>query len=662
MTATPLCLRYLAERGISLDTARIHGLEFDDRLSAQTIKNRLGRSLPNSVNEILWFPIHDVAGAVVYWIARPLPTIPDLKFIHPVGSNGKPFIPQSVYGLAHGKPVIITEGPVKALACLQAGCDAIGINGVWGAGVKNAKDLYTISAELYGALDWSGRKVYLALDADGAVKPDVRQACIRLFLILSRCGAEIFQLTTWDHSQGKGIDDYFVNQSQYNGQHKPDDVLRGLLAAARPFIDSLNRTALDLRLVSSELGKVQIPELLRDQLCKLLAPRLGVRAEMLREVRSRRQKTKPEPTFAAEYEPWPEPVNSEQLFDEVMGQIRKEAIINEAQQWVSALEVFLTWVHDQMDFSPILYITGPTRECGKTRLLLAIGKMARRPLKTSSINAAPLFRLSELYHPTFLIDEAQDAFKNDDFCTIMKAGHDPNDVAVRVDTNTWEVKTFDVFCPKVVAGIGRANGQIMSRSITLEMERNTAEVDTSTKATDPLFVEIRRKLARWANDVGDLSRFRLPSQAAKLRGRDNWEVYYRVASGISQYVADQLLKFIPGFSNEEEDFDTYLLTSLRKLYREHDLMEKGDHLGSEMILTALNEDKEAPWYAEHWGRESKGLTRERLSARLRHYKVKPEQHWHSDIQQDVRGYFYVHPKNAENSLKRIFDQYLSAEQ
>jgi hypothetical protein len=31
----------------------------------------------------------------------------------------------------------------------------------------------------------------------------------------------------------------------------------------------------------------------------------------------------------------------------------------------------------------------------------------------------------------------------------------------------------------------------------------------------------------------------------------------------------------PSFVNEEEDFDTYLLTSLRKLYRKHDLMEKG---------------------------------------------------------------------------------------
>ena len=235
-------------------------------------------------------------------------------------------------------------------------------------------------------------------------------------------------------------------------------------------------------------------------------------------------------------------------------------------------------------------------------------------------------------------------------------------VAEREAPNTLEPRTFDVFCPKVLAGIGRANGQIMSRSVIIEMERRYGQTDSSRKATDPVFLEIRRKLAKWANDVGDLCRFHLPADTARMRQRDNWEVFYRVACGISQGVADQLLKYIPDFINEEEDFDTHLLTSLRKLYREHDLMEKGSHLGSEMILTALNEDKEAPWYAEHRGRESKGLTRERLSKRLRHYKVKPEQHWHSDIKQDVRGYFYIHPDKSQNSLKRVFDQYLPAEQ
>jgi hypothetical protein len=178
---------------------------------------------------------------------------------------------------------------------------------------------------------------------------------------------------------------------------------------------------------------------------------------------------------------------------------------------------------------------------------------------------------------------------------------------------------------------------------------------------DPVFVEIHRKLARWANDAGDLLRFHLPAGAARMRQRDNWEVFYRIACGVSEHVAERLLEFIPSFLDEEQDFDTYLLRSLRTLYREHKLMEKGSHLGSEMIVTELNNDEEAAWFGEYRGKESKGLTREKLSVRLRRYKIKPEQHWHPDIHQDVRGYFYIHPEKPQNSLKRVFEQYLPPE-
>lgn len=79
-----------------------------------------------------------------------------------------------------------------------------------------------------------------------------------------------------------------------------------------------------------------------------------------------------------------------------------------------------------------------------------------------------------------------------------------------------------------------------------------------------------------------------------------------------------------------------------------------------MIVTALNEDKEAPWYR---GRDSKGLTREKLSTFLRRYKIKPEQQWHSDIKQVLRGYYYLNAdkEKAQNSLKLVFDQYLGPE-
>ena len=298
-------------------------------------------------------------------------------------------------------------------------------------------------------------------------------------------------------------------------------------------------------------------------------------------------------------------------------------------------------------------------ECGKTTLLSVLGKMVRRPVKTSNVSAAAIYRLSELYHPTFLMDEAQDQLKNPDFWLVIKSGHAPGEYAIRCEPNTNSPEAFDVFCPKLLAAIGRANGQIMSRSVIIQMERKDGERDRSIKESDPVFIEIRRKLARWANDVGDLCRFHLPKEAASLRGHGNWEVFYRVAFGVSEDVARQLVEFIPCFVDEEQDFDAYLLSSLRKLYREHGLMQKGGHLGSQMIINTLNKDEEGPWFR---GKDSKGISREKLSARLRRYKIKPQQHWHSDIAQEVRGYFYIHPEEPQNSLKRVFDQYLPAEQ
>jgi putative DNA primase/helicase len=276
-------------------------------------------------------------------------------------------------------------------------------------------------------------------------------------------------------------------------------------------------------------------------------------------------------------------------------------------------------------------------------------------VKTSNVSSAAIFRLSELHHPTFLMDEAQDQLKNEDFCLVIKSGHTSGDVAIRCDPNTNEPLTFDVFCPKVLAGIGRANGQIMSRSVLIEMGRRDGQTDRGTKQDDPIFIAIRRKLARWASDCGNLARFHIPSQAGlKLRNRDNWEVFYRVACAVSQKTAERLLAFIDEFIDEEQDFATYLLDSLRTLYHEHGQLTEDGFMGSEAIIEELNKDKEAPWYAKN----DRGLTVEALGRHLKRYKVKPDRVWQPDIEKKLRGYRHVDDRPHHNDLQRIFKQYL----
>ena len=120
-----LCQDYLATRGISDATVKLYSLELDDRLDPNIVKVRLGRGCPKGTLEILWCPLFDAQGTVYSYTARILPTIANTpKFLCPINSGGPPYVPKTVRDLALGQPVIITEGPIKALACVQAGCAA----------------------------------------------------------------------------------------------------------------------------------------------------------------------------------------------------------------------------------------------------------------------------------------------------------------------------------------------------------------------------------------------------------------------------------------------------------------------------------------------------------------------------------------------------------
>jgi hypothetical protein len=657
MTQSSLGERYLTERGLSpgIVAARF-GIEIEDFPNGTRFQERIGIQLPKGVDSIVWIPVRSKAGAHVCWIARLLPKPTDWpKFLCAKDSGGPPWIIPELYDSKTDTPIIVTEGPIKAMAITLAGYNAIGLNGVWcAANPRKGDDPLCLRSEL-ASLHLLGRKVYLAFDADQTTKPEVRHALIRLYLLLVSWGAEVYQLTTWSSEQGKGIDDYLVAQ----GAERSAKTCAALIAAAKLFSETLSSTTpVDTHLVEKELPRIELGAIVRDQLTKELAKVLGVRTEVLRELASGPAKPKPELSFAANYEPWPQPVDAEELLNEIMVRIRKEVIIEPHQLWVCALWIMFTWVHAKMEFSPILYVTGPTMECGKTTLLSVIGKMVRRPVKTSNVSAPAIYRLCELYHPTFLMDEAQDQLKNPDFWLVIKSGHAPGEYAIRCDPATNNPEAFDVFCPKLLAGIGRANGQIMSRSVIIEMERKDGERDRSVKENDPVFVEIRRKLARWANDATDLDRVQLPRESqSKMRHRDNWEALYRTARGVSEIVAQQLLAFVPSFIDEEQDSATYLLNSLRNLYREHNQMTREGFLGSEAIVNALNQDREAPWYAK----DDKGLSVRALSDRLKRYKVKPDKVWQSAINKEARGYRYVDSRSRHNDLKRVFEQYLPTE-
>jgi hypothetical protein len=257
------CQSYLEARGNRPETARAHRLEFDTAPAKKRAVAHLGdiqiASQPFSTyaKELLWIPHLNSDGAVTSWTARIFPTPANgPKFLTPKLSGGAPYISPAVWAIADKAdvPLLLTEGPIKALACLQAGQLAIGLNGVYGAGARDAEDRIVLQPVL-SMFSWAKRSVFLAFDADLAVKFEVRKALFRTFLLLAAQQADVFLITSWDVETAKGIDDFLAKSEN------PAQDLELLIRDRTPFLEILGKNTADLRLAEEELRAVELPRL-----------------------------------------------------------------------------------------------------------------------------------------------------------------------------------------------------------------------------------------------------------------------------------------------------------------------------------------------------------------------------------------------------------------
>jgi hypothetical protein len=224
---------YLLDRGIRRETWEAAGVELIETPEPGLVRERLGFDRLGQNGNIasapgLWFPCRGGAGKIRFWGFRPIPELRNgdgehVKFLRSKGSGTYPFIgPKTLEVLNKAnKPLILTEGAVKALAIEQAGGFALGLTGCWFARSKNgenSEDAYAMP-EWEGEIIWQGRSVFLALDADLETNPSVRIALFANLLALRKAGA-VPRLLRWNLSEGKGIDDYLAGKEDRESELK----------------------------------------------------------------------------------------------------------------------------------------------------------------------------------------------------------------------------------------------------------------------------------------------------------------------------------------------------------------------------------------------------------------------------------------------------------
>ena len=250
---------------------------------------------------------------------------------------------------------------------------------------------------------------------------------------------------------------------------------------------------------------------------KRAADRLGIRASILDDLRNQKRRQlkldgaktddgQGRTLALPEVMPWPDPIDGDRVAEALKATIKRYIRMSDAEADVCALWVLLSWAIDKFSKAPRLAITSPTKGCGKTTLLTLLSKLCRNPLRSGSTTPSVLFRVIEILHPTFLLDESEKFLEiGSEFHALLNQGHARGDFALRNVGDSHEPRMFDTFCLAAFARNGRIPDDLEQRSIVIELQRRLPgerlDVLRDDRADD--LHNLARMCARWSDDYAD---------------------------------------------------------------------------------------------------------------------------------------------------------------
>ena len=331
------------------------------------------------------------------------------------------------------------------------------------------------------------------------------------------------------------------------------------------------------------------------------------------------------PPFA-EVEPHPEQIDPAQLLDEVVDTIRRYIVLDTEQAQAAALWAVFTWFVEVVQVAPLMVITAPEMECGKSQLRDLLSKIVKRPLSANNMKAATLFRIAEKWHPSLMLDEVDLMLKSDDeIINLVNAGHHRGASQVwRLVGDNHEPKSFDVWGAKCFAGIALEKifpASTLSRAIVIKLRRKLPHesVGRLRHADEDVFVGIAAKLARFAADYSQQVRLARPVLPDELgdRAQDNWEPLIAIASCAGdEWIARATAAALKLSGSGEKTVSTgnELLSDVQYIFAS----KKLDRISTADLIAELCADDELSWSTYNRGQQ---LSPKQLSKLLKGYGI-----------------------------------------
>jgi hypothetical protein len=323
-------------------------------------------------------------------------------------------------------------------------------------------------------------------------------------------------------------------------------------------------------------------------------------------------------------EPWPDPVDGASLLDEIAEIYRRYVVLPSGGPETLALWGAFTYALEAFDVAPLLVVTSPTMQCGKTTTLEIASALVRRPLPVSNITTAAVFRAMETYAPTLIADEADTFLKeNVELSGILNSGHTrATAVVLRVEGDSHELRPFSTWGPKMIACIGRLPFPTLAdRSIVLSLRRRAPgePVDRMRRSRLPEdLAPVRQRTVRWVADILPELKEAEPAPPPGLsdRGEDNWRPLLALADaagGRWPKLARKIAQILSGGRADEPTAGILLLADIRAVCAGQEVVT------TDGLLAELVKLEERPWPT--WNR-GKQMTAKHLAGQLSPFGIR----------------------------------------
>jgi flagellar biosynthesis GTPase FlhF len=101
----------------------------------------------------------------------------------------------------------------------------------------------------------------------------------------------------------------------------------------------------------------------------------------------------------SDVEPWPEAINTAELLQDIDAKLGKHVVLQPHQRTAVTLWTVMAWVHNEIaTHSPILAVTSPEPDSGKTELLSTVARLVPKPclnVESTGSQRVPLRRCAE---------------------------------------------------------------------------------------------------------------------------------------------------------------------------------------------------------------------------------------------------------------------------